>query len=52
MILDRFDNHGKIKNEYRLDFIQQKKANGNGHHKKVLEQTVDLFAQMEEKPSR
>ena len=25
MILDRFENNGKIKDEYRLDFIQQKK---------------------------
>jgi site-specific DNA-methyltransferase (adenine-specific) len=38
MILDRLDNNGKIKNEYRLDFIQKK----NG---KTLTQTFDLFAQ-------
>ena len=38
MILDRLDNNGKIKDEYRLDFIQQK----NG---KTVTQTLDLFAQ-------
>ena len=37
MILDRLDNNGVIKDEYRLDFIQQK----NG---KTLTQTLDLFA--------
>ena len=42
MILDRFDNNGKIKNEHRLDFIQQKNGNGNGHHKAAV-QTFDLF---------
>jgi site-specific DNA-methyltransferase (adenine-specific) len=38
MILDRLDNNGAIKDEYRLDFIQQK----NG---KKLMQTFSLFAQ-------
>jgi len=38
MILSRLNNNGKIKDEYRLDFIQQK----NG---KILMQTFDLFAQ-------
>ncbi len=38
MILDRLDNNGAIKDEYRLDFIQQK----NG---KALTQIFDLFAQ-------
>ncbi|MDP2168052.1 MAG: site-specific DNA-methyltransferase [Thermodesulfovibrionales bacterium] len=38
MILNRLDNNGKIKDEYRLDFIRQK----NG---KTLTQTFDLFAQ-------
>lgn len=38
MILDRLDNSGKIKDEYRLDFIQQK-------NRKTLTQTMDLFAQ-------
>lgn len=38
MILDRLHNNGKIKNEYRLDFIQQK----NG---KRVSRAYDLFAQ-------
>ena len=38
MILDRLDNNGKIKDKYRLDFIQQK-------NRKKLTQTIDLFAQ-------
>lgn len=38
MILDRLDNNGKIKDKYRLDFIQQK-------NRKTLTQTIDLFAQ-------
>ena len=38
MILDRLDNNGAIKDEYRLDFIQQK----NG---RKLAQTFTLFAQ-------
>ncbi len=38
MILNRLNNNGKIKDEYRLDFIQQR----NG---KALTQTFDLFAQ-------
>lgn len=38
MILDRFDNDGKIKHEYRLNFIQQKKG---------LNKEADLFAQKE-----
>jgi site-specific DNA-methyltransferase (adenine-specific) len=38
MILDRLDNNGAIKDEYRLDFIQQK--NGKTHT-----QTLTLFAQ-------
>lgn len=38
MILDRLDNSGKIKDKYRLDFIQQK-------NRKKLTQTIDLFAQ-------
>jgi site-specific DNA-methyltransferase (adenine-specific) len=36
MILDRFENNGKIKDEYRLDFIQQK----NGKHQP---KEVNLF---------
>ncbi len=28
MILDRLENDGKIKDEYRLDFVQEKKKNG------------------------
>ncbi|MCD4830763.1 MAG: site-specific DNA-methyltransferase [Anaerohalosphaeraceae bacterium] len=36
MILDRLGNNGKIKDEYRLDFIQQK-------NKKIPTQTRDLF---------
>ena len=38
MILDRLDNNGAIKDEYRLDFIQQKKG-------KTLAQTFTLFTQ-------
>jgi len=38
MILDRLVNNGKIKDEYRLDYIQQK----NG---KKVTQTFDLFTQ-------
>ena len=38
MILDRIDNNGKIKDKYRLDFIQQK-------NRKTLTQTIDLFTQ-------
>lgn len=38
MILNRLNNNGKIKDEYRLDFIQER----NG---KTLTQTFDLFAQ-------
>ncbi len=38
MILDRLDNNGKIKDKYRLDFIQQK-------NRKTLSQTIDLFTQ-------
>ena len=38
MILDRLDNNGAIKDEYRLDFIQQKTG-------KTLTPTFDLFAQ-------
>ena len=38
MILDRLDNNGKIKDEYRLNFIQQK-------NRKTLTQIFDLFAQ-------
>jgi len=37
MILDRLDNNGKIKDKYRLDFIQQKTIN-------TATQTFDLFA--------
>ena len=36
MILDRLDNNGKIKDEYRLDFLQQK-------NKKTVTKTFDLF---------
>ncbi len=39
MILDRFENNGKIKDEYRLDFIQQK--NGKQQLKEV-----NLFTQL------
>ena len=38
MILDRLHNNGKIKDEYRLDFIQQK-------NRKPLMQTTGLFTQ-------
>jgi site-specific DNA-methyltransferase (adenine-specific) len=38
MILDRLDNNGKIKNKYRLDFIQKK-------GRETLTQTFDLFTQ-------
>ncbi|MCK4913674.1 MAG: site-specific DNA-methyltransferase [Planctomycetes bacterium] len=38
MILDRLENNGKIKKEYRLDFIQQRNA-------KTLTHAFDLFAQ-------
>ena len=38
MILDRLDNNGAIKDEYRLEFVQQKKD-------KTLTQTFALFAE-------
>jgi len=38
MILDRLENSGKIREEYRLDFIQQK-------NRKTLTHTFDLFTQ-------
>ncbi|MDI9355786.1 MAG: hypothetical protein QM536_02020 [Chitinophagaceae bacterium] len=37
MIVDRLDNNGKIKDEYRLEFIQQKKQEAGFQ---------DIFSQM------
>ena len=47
MIIDRLNNDGKIKDEYRLDFIQQKNANGNGKNKLNKGLSYSLFEYFE-----
>lgn len=41
MILDRLKNNGKIRDEFRLEFMQQKNGNGN------ISKNIDIFVQLE-----
>ncbi|GEM_PF-3360517 len=47
MILDRLAHNGKIKDEYRLDFIQERKNNGTESSvPRLLEDTSDYVPKM------